>query len=262
MGVSIGNVLQIKPGRENSNTNMAARLEEVRAKVDWTLMPGDHMLSAPDLNHYSAVGESALNVMTSCLALAGAKEPQTILDFGCGSGRVLRWLRAAYPGASLHASDVRQDSLRFCATQFRATTWLSSANLADIEAPARFDLIWAGSVATHLSEERTQTLLRKLCSWLNNGGVSIVTTHGRKALRNMRARRTKYVPPERHEDVLFPLCERGYGYLPFQGRDVGFSVNTLEWLMREALALNVRIVCISEHAWDKHQDVLAVQRVA
>ena len=260
--VAAQNTVQIKPADVlGQNAGALPPIEEVRARVDWTLMPGDHMLSAQDLNHYSAVGESALKVITSCLSLAGAEHLGTILDFGCGSGRVLRWLRAAYPDALIHASDLREDSLQFCARQFGATTWLSSADIAAIDAPGRYDLIWSGSLATHLSEEKTRATLRKVCSWLTVGGVGIVTTHGRKVLKNMREHRIKYIPHERHEDVLYPLSERGYGYLQFQGRDVGFSVNTLEWLVREALVLDARIICISEYAWDRHQDVLAIQRV-
>jgi 2-polyprenyl-3-methyl-5-hydroxy-6-metoxy-1,4-benzoquinol methylase len=220
------------------------------------------MLSASDVAHYQSVGESALTVISACLALARfSGEPRSILDFGCGSGRVLRWLRAAYPNASIHASDVRDDSLRFCAAQFGATAWRSHPNLAGVEAPAKYDLIWSGSLATHLSEESTRILLRKLWSWLSADGICIVTTHGRKALRNMRTRKARYIPVERHEDVLFPLNERGYGYLQFQGRDVGFSVTRLDWLLRESLCLDARIVCIAENAWDNHQDIIALQRI-
>lgn len=235
-------------------------LEAVRARVDFRLMPGDHML-AGNLEQYSSVGASALEIVHSNILLANSCEPKAILDFGCGSGRVLRWLRASFPDADIYASDVRVDSLHFCAEAFLVKTWLSSASISELSSPAKYDLIWCGSVLTHLSEEKSRALLRKFYSWLNIDGICIVTTHGRKVLENIKSGRNSYVQEKRHKEVLFGLVETGYGFLPFSGTEVGFSVSSMEWLIREVKQCGARIVSFSEQVWSRHHDVLAFQRL-
>lgn len=211
--------------------------------------------------HYASVGASALAIVQACLLLAGPKPPSSILDFASASGRVTRWLSAAYPDADLHVSDVRADSLAFCADAFGATAWESHADLAAIAAPRTFDLIWCGSLATHLPEADTKVLLQRFHDWLVPGGIAVVTFHGRRALEYMRDRRVNYgITAEDELPVLASVAARGYGYAPYAGRPVGFSVNSLQWLLSEAMSLDVRILCISEHAWDDHQDVIAFQR--
>jgi cyclopropane fatty-acyl-phospholipid synthase-like methyltransferase len=71
------------------------------------------MLAAGGHEHYFAVGKSALNVIQATLVLAGVNSPKTILDFGCGAGRVTRWLRAAFPDAKISACDTREEDLKF-----------------------------------------------------------------------------------------------------------------------------------------------------
>ncbi|MGX9182326.1 hypothetical protein ACWTU8_32085, partial [Mesorhizobium sp. BHbdii] len=74
--------------------------------------------------HYLSCGGSALNVIAAAVGLAGI-EPSEILDFGSGAGRVTRWLRVAYVGAEISATDMRSEDLEFCAREFGARTWLS-----------------------------------------------------------------------------------------------------------------------------------------
>jgi hypothetical protein len=38
-------------------------------------------------------------------------------------------------------------------------------------------------------------------------------------------------------------------------------MNTLQWIVAAAAKTDLRVVTISEHAWDGHQDVIALQRI-
>ena len=99
-----------------------------------------------------------------------------VLDFGCGWGRLTRFLaRDVAPGA-LFACDPVQEILDVC----RETG--VPANLARSEfVPQRlpfdetFDLVFAFSVFTHLSEGAHQACLRAIDASLAPGGLLIVT---------------------------------------------------------------------------------------
>jgi trans-aconitate methyltransferase len=141
----------------------------------------DDAMYQDNTSHYLSVGASALNLIRGVQFIAGIPDLRRILDFGSGAGRVTRWLHAAYPGAALEVADVRAGDLEFCAETFGAKTWNSGIDIDAMQAPGTYDLIWAGSVITHLSETKAGTLLGKLAEWLAVGGIALVSFHGRSA---------------------------------------------------------------------------------
>ena len=65
-------------------------------------------------------GTLAVQLIRQCLTAVGTQEVRRVLDFGCGHGRVMRVLRAAFPDAELVACDIDQDAVSFCAETFGA----------------------------------------------------------------------------------------------------------------------------------------------
>ena len=61
---------------------------------------------AIDAGGYFAVGRSALECVLTALLHSRLPIATSILDFGCGHGRVARDLRAAFPDAAITFSDV------------------------------------------------------------------------------------------------------------------------------------------------------------
>jgi cyclopropane fatty-acyl-phospholipid synthase-like methyltransferase len=59
-----------------------------------------------------------------------------ILDFACGGGRVMRFLRAAYPDASITGVELLESLVRFCERNFGATGVVSKPNPAELELDA------------------------------------------------------------------------------------------------------------------------------
>ncbi|MCW5850216.1 MAG: methyltransferase domain-containing protein [Anaerolineae bacterium] len=112
---------------------------------------------------------------------------EAIYDFGCGSGRVLRWVRAAAPHARLYGSDI----------DIPAITWLRRA-LPDVDVrvnnylpplPFRdglFDLVLGFSVLTHLDETYQDAWLAELHRVTRPGGLLLLTVHGEYAWREFR----------------------------------------------------------------------------
>jgi SAM-dependent methyltransferase len=231
-------------------------------RVDLNISERDGMLQG-GREHYFRVGRGALAAIQAVASIWDNSGFESILDFGCGHGRVLRWLRAAYPNADLVASDIQDDGVAFCADAFAATPWLSTVDIETLNTSKRFDLIWAGSVITHLPEKSTQALLNKFVSWLRPGGVAVFSSHGRKALRNQIYGPIDYVSGGNRTAAISGYYRDGYGYadLP-NSTGYGGSFIRVDWFWRFLEGLpNVELISVTENAWDFHHDVVAVKRV-
>ena len=57
---------------------------------------------------------------------AGHNDVRTILDFACGYGRVLKFLKARFPTANIAASDIDPEALNFCRRAFFVQTAISN----------------------------------------------------------------------------------------------------------------------------------------
>ena len=102
---------------------------------------------------------------------------QTILDFGCGSGRVLRHF-ASEPGLHLTGCDIHQPTIAWMQATYPATVRLYANNemppLPEVD--DTFDLIYCGSVFSHLTNWAPWLLeLRRV---LKPGGALVASIHG------------------------------------------------------------------------------------
>lgn len=234
---------------------------ELFPEVSLDLCSADGMYHG-NARHYLEVGASALSVILCALQLARVLEVAHLLDFGSGAGRVTRWLRAAFPTAEITVSDMRATDLEFCVEHFGAKAWLSGTDIEVLEAPGQYDLIWAGSVLTHLSAEKSRALLAKFIGWAKPGGIIIVTLHGRRAIQYRKAGRLPYLHDLGWQKVQSEYNEWGYGYSDYErANGYGISLTSLGWSARLVESMeDVRLVMLSENAWDDHQDVLALQK--
>jgi len=105
-------------------------------------------------------------------ALSGKR----ILDFGCGYGRLARLM--FYFTDRIEGVDPWSRSIEICrecglGTQFRQSEYLPKD--LPVEPDARFDLIYAFSVFTHLSKRATLTALETLRNYIADNGVLMIT---------------------------------------------------------------------------------------
>jgi hypothetical protein len=229
-------------------------------RVPLDLADDDGMYHGND-GHYLACGASALSVILSVLSLARAPVPVALLDFGAGAGRVTRWLQSAFPQADLHACDLREQDVRFNADVLGVRAWQAGTDVSSLQAPRRYDLIWAGSVATHLSEERAAQLLDKMLSWTSPGGIVAASLHGRYVYKRQSDTAFRYIHDAAWDAIARGYHATGYGYAEYVNQPgYGIALTKLSWV--SALIErrpDVRLICLAEKVWDEHHDVLAVQ---
>jgi SAM-dependent methyltransferase len=236
------------------------------------ISPSDDMIVAGadwewERRHYVSVGANALEIVFEAMILCRVAKFESILDVPSGFGRVTRHLRAAFPDATLYASDLYQNRIDFCAQALGAKPVKSKEDFAQIVYPTGFDLIWCGSLLTHLAASEFQSALDLFSRSLNPDGIAVVTLHGRHS-HYFHHNKSKYLP-----DESFALAERdfqnaGFGYADYnmpgvysEQKAYGISLSAPSYVLKclekdESL----RVKAYVERHWDDHQDVLIVQK--
>lgn len=231
-----------------------------------TISPNDEMYAGDKAfsDWYWSVGRSAVDAIEPCLRVARKplSDVRHILDLPCGHGRVLRYLKAAFPAAEITACDLLKDGVEFCAKTFGAKAVYSDEDPKQIELGLRtFDLIWVGSLFTHLSAERWPTFLTCLGSYLQEGGVLVFTTHGRYVYRRMKGLEDPHeycLPYWRRTVALYDYERTGFGYGDYQDGGYGISISDPGWVC-SLLGQQPELRCIhfQERGWMDIQDVYA-----
>jgi SAM-dependent methyltransferase len=104
-------------------------------------------------------------------------EDRTILDYGCGWGRIIRLMYYFANPAQTYGCDPWDRSIAICQSDgvlgnLAISEYLPKTLPFDDQ---RFDLIYAFSVFTHLSERAMQTALQALHRVLSEDGVLVIT---------------------------------------------------------------------------------------
>ncbi|MDB4385198.1 class I SAM-dependent methyltransferase [Opitutaceae bacterium] len=147
--------------------------------IDRTVSSRDEMVFPGNEENYFEVGKDALEIIRLAQRVCNREWLPRILDLPCGHGRVLRWLRAAFDYADITACDLNRDGVNFCQQQFNATGVYSEVDLQKISFDPGFDLIWCGSLFTHLPLEAQIKTLDRLLDWTVEDGIIVLTLQGR-----------------------------------------------------------------------------------
>ena len=110
---------------------------------------------------------------------------KSVLDFGCGCGRVIRHLHAM-TGARCHGSDYNPLLVDWCKENLRFAQFEVNGAVPPLpHANRQFDVIYALSVFTHFPEELQRAWMAELSRVLKPGGHLLMTTHGESFLPYM-----------------------------------------------------------------------------
>jgi SAM-dependent methyltransferase len=184
-----------------------------------------------------------------------------LLDFACGYGRALRFFRAAFPDAELVACDISRDAVDFCAQEFGAVPVYSSEDPAEVALPGPFDVIWVGSLFSHVDEPRWIGFLELLRSALAPDGLLVFTVQGRNVRRQLLAGELAWSLTDSDiERIVQGYDTRGFGYADWSdATGYGTSLNRPSWVAGQIEQRpGLRLVGYRETGWGR-QDVVACQ---
>lgn len=192
-----------------------------------------------------------------------------VLDFGCGWGRLTRYLARDVEPGRLYGCDPVEGILQVCRDNGVPAT-LARSDLVPERLPfdGEFDLAFAFSVFTHISEPAHESCLRALHGSLRPGGLLVVTVRPPEYLRHsplMRPALESLGP-----DPAARLAEPRYLFVPhpadsrhfqYQGGEMAYgeTVVTLPYV-RERWSALFDLVEIDLLVHDLHQVMLTLRR--
>ena len=227
-----------------------------------------HELAASDvmyagsMAHYQGVGRSAIEVIAHAMLATGKTDFASVLDLPCGGGRVTRHLVKLFPDAELFVSDLDKILEAFTISHFGGIP-IEAGRDFDVPPPRAFDLIFVGSLVTHLDAPMFERALNWFKNALSPEGILIVTTAGRRA-EFLQRTVIRTLDPARWSMAASKFAASGFGYVETErhsGRTYGASLSMPSWVMRHIeIDAGIRIAGFQEASWDNHQDVVIVQK--
>jgi SAM-dependent methyltransferase len=232
------------------------------------------MLDHGTLHLYFAVGASAMQQLREGLRAAGAQPPSRILDLPSGYGRVLRHMRAEWPHAQFTAMELQHEGALFCERTFGARPVLSRVPLWTVDAGDGYDLLWSGSLLTHVDCDAWAPILTYFRDRLRPGGTLVFTTHGvlsiallagePLAVEQLRPLIGDYGLGPGGAEVALAARTTGFAFATYPASDDaqwGLSVSTPAWVAETVRAIGgLELVRHVACGWFGHHDVWTFRR--
>jgi len=232
-------------------------------KVSIKIHPADTMYASNAL-HYLSVGISAVRCIKEAIS-SNFKDNmiESVLDFPCGHGRVLRFLQVMFPYSEITAAEIDGTALDFCGRTFNVNTVLSKKRISEVYSDKKYDFIWCGSLFTNIDERSALELLRFFCEHLSDKGLCVFTTHGRRSIEMLRSKKSSYgLTEDDQQKVIWGFNSSGYGYADFFGQS-GYGISSVSRFRVLEMAKSVGIwkeTLFIENGWDDQQDVYAFSK--
>lgn len=105
--------------------------------------------------------------------------PLTVLDWGCGCGRIARWVAedVIRCGGQFHGTDLNTSLIRWCAENLPGVYAENGLRPPLPLEDGHFDLVYAHSVLTHLTEAVAVAWLAECARIMKPGAVALLTFH-------------------------------------------------------------------------------------
>jgi SAM-dependent methyltransferase len=237
---------------------LAEMLTESRRRMSTTVAAWDANFHG-NRDSYLDAGQSALWNIARALAGAGTAVPETILDLPCGTGRVTRALRAAWPEAQLVAADVSDPAINFCAANFGAEPWRleSYMRIGAVPHRDRYDLIWCSALLSQVIPVWVDRCMSSLLAMLRPNGVLVAAYHGRDSANRFRSSADPGL-----RGLAESLARSGNGFhARDDGSGLGVAVLSPHWLVAKITPhRGAMLLSLTERGWLDHLDVVAVMR--
>jgi 2-polyprenyl-3-methyl-5-hydroxy-6-metoxy-1,4-benzoquinol methylase len=188
--------------------------------------PLDFPLPPPDLRHRIGADYAGIDFLAKSSAYAGQIATlltqsghdcagfRSVLDWGCGCGRIARHVRGTFPQASYHGLDIDAQAIEWCRThlaeigRFDRCPEIPPTPCAD----AGYDLILALSVFTHLRLDAEKQWLKELARLARPGALLFLTYLDDETTRGFGLGDTHVVESARGFTCYATLNETGLPY--------------------------------------------------
>jgi SAM-dependent methyltransferase len=224
---------------------------------------------------YNRIGNQVLDLCREAVEQTGQdfSAVSSILDYGCGYGRVTRKFVEVFPAGKIDVFDVDPGGPKFCAEEFGVNPIYFHGDWSSVSF-RKYSVIWVGSVFTHLDEQHTRRFLKLLIDLLTPEGILVFTTQGENALDRLKTgfygERFQVNAPT----IDASFSQRGFGFFPyeqvdlqilpikFEGEHFGMtwmSQTYVNSLVEEISGETLTSLYFKPAGWDWHQDVYAYQ---
>lgn len=129
--------------------------------------------------NYFSIGHG-MPVAKRTLSRVAKSKSASILDFGCGTGNLLKFISQLRPDIRLHGADFSHESIR--AAQETCSSIEPPADLRTLSclpttwASGSFDAVFSLEVVEHLANPDLEAMLSEIHRLLKHGGHVVVTT--------------------------------------------------------------------------------------
>lgn len=139
-----------------------------------------------DLEGYVRVGKTVAQDLDLALASEFAQMPAnpSVLDFGCGPGRVVTWFQSMYKDWRFFGTDIDNEAINWARENL---SHIASFDCNKSQPPlqyedAYFDFIFSISIFTHLPEDMQAEWLTELKRVVKIGGILALSVHNEELL--------------------------------------------------------------------------------
>lgn len=203
-----------------------------------------------DLEGFLENGQMGCQDLKKALAKAGKKVEDfaSILDFGCGCGRMLLWLMPQAPDAQFYGTDIDAEVIAWCDRCLKGAHLQTNQPSPPLNYPAEmFDFVYANSVFTHIDEDAQFRWLAELQRILKPEGILLLTVCGAHIWSNL---------PDEEAAI---VKEKGFLFLPTRGGRADGPFHTKEYVFQNFSRYFGVLDYLPQGMLD-HQDVVVLQK--
>jgi SAM-dependent methyltransferase len=189
------------------------------------------------------VGRQVANNIRNCVERVGGEWSSfnDVLDFGCGSARIIRYFLAEEDGKQFTGIDINQELIEWCETHINGVNWkLTPTHPPTPLADKSFDFIYGISVFTHLDRELQAVWLKELDRLIRPGGLILLTVNGTTYTRHINL----------EEQKRGKLIDNGFLYL--SGVKGKWKLDGLPDFYQTAIQTTDQV----QQSWSEHFEIL------
>jgi SAM-dependent methyltransferase len=231
-------------------------------------------VGTPGASDFIVSGRESAEDLAGALRSTGRRldEFGSVLDFGCGPGRVLPHIAALAPSTACAGCDVDGASIAWARRRYPDIRWAVNTYMPPLPwLDESFALVYSVSVFSHLGETLQDGWLAEIRRVLRPGGVALLSTHGGYAFEQFRSGSvtTRWCPPGAFERP--PLSASECVFVPYRrsiwnradlpgiGPQYGLAFHGDEYV-RTRWTDGLEIVDILPHAMTRWQDIVVARR--